>query len=153
MAADKPRARLKAAAITRAPRAIRVISAAKLRKLADALERDDADPVAQIQALDAQVIDPAAAAAVLAHTARGAPVARAYLEVLASDAADPLPAADTVARYCATIARGRKVLRPVFVATWQRAADATALEAAWKNLARIAIDDPALLTVAVEAAR
>src|SRR3954468_14950813 len=94
MAADKPRARLKAAAITRAPRAIRAISAARLRKLADALERDDADPVAQIQALDAQVIDPAAAAAVLAHTARGAAVARAYLEVLASDTADPLPAAD-----------------------------------------------------------
>src|SRR5262245_4290293 len=156
--ADKPRARP-----TQAPRAVRApgpVPLAKVKKLAAALERDETEAAIpeQIQALRSHLAElgdraPAAAAAALARTARGSAVARAYLEVLAADGADPHPAADTVARYCAAMTRGRKLLRPAFLATWHRAADAAALEAAWKNLARIAIDDPALLTVAIEAAR
>ena len=162
------------------------IAVAKLRKLAAALERDDlpAGIPEEIQALSEQLADlgdrrRAAAAAVLAHTRRGSPVARGYLAVLASEAdpasvaaatADPgelaasgdgavaalaavTDAADAVARYCATMQRGRKALRPAFLATWRRAGDIAAVEAAWKNLARIAIDDPALLAIAVETAR
>jgi len=152
------------------------IAVAKLRKLAAALERGDlTDGIPEeIQALSEQLADlgdrrRAAAAAVLAHTKRGSPVARGYLTVLASET-DPAgtaepgelaapgdaavgEAADAVARYCATMQRGRKALRPAFLATWRRAGDTAAVEAAWKNLARIAIDDPALLAVAAETAR
>lgn len=143
----------------RAPRST-TIAAAKLRKLAAALERTDLpDGIPEeIQALSEQLGElgeraRAAAAAVLAHTKQGSPVARGYLAVLASDPGDPGGGADVVARYCATMTRGRKALRPAFLATWQRAGDLVAVEAAWKNLARISIDDPALLAVAAETAR
>jgi hypothetical protein len=143
----------------RAPRPA-TIPATRLRKLAAALEH--ADVADELQALTEQLAELGdrariAAAAVLAHTRRGSAVARGYLAVIASDgdeAADPgTSGADAVARYCATMKRGRKAVRPAFLATWRRAGDLAAVEAAWKNLARISIDDPELLAVAAETAR
>lgn len=133
---------------------------AKLRKLAAALERDGlpAGIPEEIQAVSAQLAElgeraQAGAAAVLGHTEAGSPVARAYLAVVGDPGDGALAAADVVARYCATMTQGRKLLRPAFLATWRRAEDTRAVEAAWKNLAKIAIDDPALLAVAAETAR
>jgi len=154
----KSRSARSAAKQPRAPRSA-AIAQAKLHKLAAALERPDLPGgiPEEIQALSEQLGElgdraGVAAAAVLAHTQRGSAVARGYLAVLASDGGEP-GGADVVARYCATLKRGRKALRPAFLATWQRAGDLAAVEAAWKNLARISIDDPALLAVAAETAR
>jgi len=162
MTSAKYQARRAASSKPRAagPARTATIAAAKLRKLAAALDRDDLpdgipDEIQALSELLAELGDRAraGAAAVLAHTRKGSPVARGYLEVLASEGDEPIAAADAVARYCATMKRGRKLLRPAFLATWRRAGDTAAVEAAWKNLARVAIDDPALLVVAAETAR
>jgi hypothetical protein len=94
----------------------------------------------------------AAAAAILAHAATGTPVARAYLSVLAAEGDAPVAGAVVVARYCAAIDRGRKAMRPAFLATWPRAANMAAVDDAYANLAREILEDPALLAAGAEAA-
>jgi hypothetical protein len=94
-----------------------------------------------------------AAAAMLAKTDKGTPVARAYLAVLAADGDGPTPAADTIAQYCATLGRARELVFGAFIATWRRAADITAVDAACRNFQRAYLDDPDLLAASVEAAR
>ena len=127
---------------------------ALVRGLADALGRDgEAYQVGGLAEKLAPLGDAKAAAAaraVLAHTRKGAPLARAYLKALVED--DASEAANEVVRFCATMERGRKFLRPAFAAVWRKATDIAALDTACKNFARGLLDDPALLDAAVDAA-
>jgi hypothetical protein len=151
MTRPKRKPAAKSAAKPRAP------TAPQLRKLAEPLALDGAE--AQIAALEPQLAKLAppraavVATALLAHTTSGAPVVRAYLTTLAATGDGAVPAADSVAKFCATAGRGRRVLRAVFAATWRRASDMHAVDAAYKNLATEVLDDPELLAAGVEAAR
>jgi len=95
----------------------------------------------------------AASAAALAHTTTGTAVARAYLTAVSAEGDAPVAAADVVAKYCATLDRGRKAMRGAFVSTWGRASDLRAVDAAYKNFEREILDDPGLLVVGAEIAR
>ena len=122
-----------------------------LRKLEAALERSDA--AQQCAALAGELEPPRAAAiavAILAHTRKGTPIARAYLSVVADGSS---AAADELVRYCATMERGRTAMRSAFVAAWPKATDVAALEAAYVNFTKGFVDDPRLLAAGVEAAR
>jgi hypothetical protein len=132
--------------------------ASLVRALVDGLEL--ADVAQQVSALHDELgaLDgpraSAAAAQVLAETRKGAPVARAYLTMLAmSFAAGPSPQADLIVQHCATMERGRKVMKGAFVAIWRRAGDLRAVQAACANFERGMIDDPELLDIVVEVAR
>ena len=128
-----------------------------IKRLADALEL--VDEAAQCAALHIALAKVAkakhaeTAAAALAHTSNGKPIARAYLTVIATPGDDPVTGADAIAKYCAAIDRGRKAMRGAFTATWQRASDVRALEDAYRNLAKEILDDPELLAAGVEAAK
>lgn len=161
MSAVARRTRVRAKTTPKAPAKPRATTppriAIAVKRLAEALELPD--EVSQCSALHAQLAKvprskiAATATAVLAHTPSGRVIARAYLTTLASPGDEPVAAADAIVRYCAAIDRGRKAMRPVFVATWRRAADPRAVEEAYKNFAREIVDDPALLAIGVEAAR
>src|SRR5258706_11552182 len=132
------------------------VSAATLKKLEPALALPDA--VQQCIALLDQIGKMAAkrasqvAAALLARTPDGAPVARAYLAVIAAPDG-PVPEADVIARFCAKLERERRAMCRVLAATWPRATDMRALEDAYRNLSREIVDDIDLLAAGVDAAR
>src|SRR5262245_31957361 len=128
------------------------------RSLVDALAL--ADAAQQVSALHDELdgVDAprasAAAGQALAGTRKGTPVARAYLTMLAmSFAAGPSPQADLIVQHCATMERGRKVMKGAFVAVWRRAGDLRAVQAACANFERGMIDDPELLDIVVEVSR
>lgn len=150
----KPKAAVKRTAAPKSPKSPKPtkVPLAIVRDLAKALERDDAaQQCFALAALLANAATPAAAAAAaLVHSRKGAPVARAYLKVLAEGTPG---AADEVVGYCATMERGRSAMRGAFVAAWPHATDIAALEAAYRNFARGLIDDPGLLAAGVAAAR
>jgi len=148
--ATKTRA-AKAPAAKAPPARAAKVPIAVVRALEAALSRDDlASQVAALAATLGQAgSPPAAAAAVLAHTRKGTPVARAYLEALATGDRD---AADTFVRHAATMERGRVATRAAFVAIYRHASDRAALEAAYQNYARGILDDPGILEAGVHAA-
>jgi hypothetical protein len=130
--------------------------AADVKPVADALSLPD--PARQLQVIhDALAALPAARATAAAtaalKTETGSPVARAYLTVVATPGDTPIPAADTIAQFCAKLGRSRDAVKSAFVATWRRAADITAVDGACKNLGRAFLDDPELAVASLEAAR
>ena len=125
---------------------------ARLRELEAAFDHDDA--AQQCEALASELgalrSSRVAAAALLAHTRKGTPVARAYLRVLAGETS----AGVEIGRHCATPDRGRSALRGAFVAAWPKAMDITALRSRVPgNLSKAIVEDPRLLAAGVEAAR
>ncbi|HEY5924467.1 MAG TPA: hypothetical protein VIV11_22470 [Kofleriaceae bacterium] len=157
--AAKPAAKPKAAK----PKAAKPAKAAKpgkvpiavIRELGDALERNE--PAWQVQGLTESLTKlgaakaPAAAAAILAQTRKGSPLARGYLTAL-GDSDKAVDAANLLVRHCTTMERGRKALRGAFVAVWRKATDIAAIDEACKNFARGLLDDPDLLDASVDAA-
>ncbi|HEY5952543.1 MAG TPA: SMI1/KNR4 family protein, partial [Kofleriaceae bacterium] len=143
---SKPRA-AKPAKLPKLPIAI-------VRELGAALERNE--PAWQVQGLTEALGKlgaaraPAAAAALLAQTKKGSPLARAYLTAL-DDGDKAVEAANQLVRHCATMERGRKALRGAFVAVWRKATDIAAIADACENFARGLLDDPELLDAAVDA--
>src|SRR4051794_1450202 len=91
---------------TAAPKPPKVPIAA-VRKLEAALEQPDvAQQCAALHTELSKLPPPrmvAAATAVLAHTRKGTPVARAYLTTIATEGEEPVETADTVVRHCATM--------------------------------------------------
>jgi hypothetical protein len=144
----------KRAPAKKAPAKTTKIPVAILRQLGEAIERNE--PAWQIQGLTDALAKlgtraPTAAAALLAQTRKGSPLARAYLTALGdSDKAED--AANLLVRHCASMERGRKAMRGAFVAVWRKATDIAAIDDACKNFARGLLDDPELLDAAVDAA-
>jgi hypothetical protein len=125
-----------------------------LRELGEAIERSE--PAWQVQGLTESLAKlgaraPVAAAALLAKTRKGSPLARAYLTAL-GDTDNAVDAANLVVRHCVSMERGRKAVRGAFVAVWRKATDVAAIDAACKNFSRGLLDDPDLLDAAVDAA-
>src|SRR5438046_963128 len=99
------------------------VSAAVLKKLEPALALPDAvqqsvgllDQIGRMPAKRGHQV----AAALLARTPAGHPVARAYLAVVAAPDG-PVPEADAIARFCAKLESNRRAMCRVFAVTWPR---------------------------------
>lgn len=137
------------------------VKVAVVRKLVGAIDHNKEVPE-QVTALSyylAELVAESqhgdAAAAVLAATRKGTPVARAYLQALIDRAAGATasPSADAVVQHCATMHRGRRGMRTAFVQIYRLATDAAALAGAVDNFMRSELDDPDLLAAGIDAAR
>ncbi len=111
-------------------------------------------PNAQIEGLissfdtDDEARQAVIAAAVLAHTKKGSPLARGVLASIAE-----AKSSDAFVRHCATLDRGHDAVVDALARVWKLATDTTALEAVYANFARVYFDRPMLLELGVEAAR
>jgi hypothetical protein len=87
------------------------------------------------------------AAAALAHTKKGSPLARGVLASVADGTSS-----DGLVRHAAAMPRGRGQVFGALVSLWQLATDVDALEAAYTNFARSFVDNPRLLELGIHAA-
>lgn len=166
-AAERPVTRKKAAAKPSKPTKpgkpakpakIKIAVVRALEKCVDAYKEPN-DQVAMLSRTLAREVPAAqhgaAAASVLAHTRKGTPVARGYLQALADAEAGHATSAgaDVFVRHAATMPRGRRATRDAFAAIWRLAGDLEALEQAYLNYAKTELADPVVLAAGVAVAR